>query len=238
MSASLPEFNRGALRPVEALRGGWELVKDQYWLFMGMILVGVLIGSAVPMAILMGPMMCGIDLALLRRMRGERVTFDTLFKGFDYLGESIIATLIQVVPVLLIFLPCYVILFAIFLITFAPGRRGEALDVLPLLIFAAIFVIALMVVSLVVGAFFMFTYPLIVDRKLSGVNAVKTSIRAAWANLGGAIGLMLLTMLAGLVGVLFCYVGALLVMPITYAAWVVAYHQVFPPEVRPTVSAS
>src|SRR3712207_6027915 len=105
MSTILPEFNRGAVRPMECMREGWALIKDQYWLFLGMSVVALFIGSAVPLGILMGPMMCGLDLAFFRRQRGEPVTFDLLFKGFDYFKESIIATLIQVVPMLLVLLP-------------------------------------------------------------------------------------------------------------------------------------
>lgn len=227
MSASLTEFNRGAVRPMECLRGGWDLIKDQYWLFLGMSVVAVLVGSAVPMGILIGPMMCGLDLAFFRRQCGEPVTFDLIFKGFDHFKESLIATVIQVVPMLLILLPTYVISAALFIITFKPGRRGEPPDILPFFAFMSIIILVVMAVSIAMGVFFAFTYPLIVDRKLSGVEAVKTSIKAATGNLGGVLGLMLLTTLLGIVGLLFCYVGALLVMPVNFAAWTIAYRQVF-----------
>lgn len=227
MSAILPEFNRGAVRPMECLREGWALIKEQYWLFLGMSVVAVLVGSAVPLGILMGPMMCGLDLAFFRRQRGEPVTFDLLFKGFDYFKESVIATLIQVVPVLLILLPTYVISAAIFLTTFKPGRRGAPPDLFPFFAFMIAVFLVIMAVSIAIGVFFAFTFPLIVDRRLSGVDAIKTSVRAAIGNLGGVLGLMLLLMLLSGVGVLFCYVGALLVLPINFAAWTIAYRQVF-----------
>jgi hypothetical protein len=227
MSTSLPEFNRGAIRPVECLRAGWDLIKDQYWLFMGMAFLSIMIGSAVPLGILMGPMMCGLYMALLRRQRGETVTFDMLFKGFDYLKESVIATLIHVVPVLLVLVPTYVISFAIFFSTFKAPRRGQPPDLLPFFAFFTAVIVVIIVISLALGAFFIFAYPLIVDRGLSGVDAVKTSIRAAAANLGGILGLLLLTTLLGLAGVLLCYVGAFFVMPVSFAAWSIAYRQVF-----------
>ncbi len=234
MSAiSTPSFRRGVVRPVEALRGGWNLVKDQYWMFLGITFVGFMIGSLAPMGILMGPMMCGMDLAFLRRLRGEQVGFETLFKGFDYFKESVIATLIQVVPFLLVFLPTYVISFAVFFKTFKTAGRGAPPDPIPFIIFIVVVWLAVMVMSVILGAFFIFTYPLIVDQKLSGLDAVKMSVRAAAANLGGVIGLMLLNVVLGVVGVLACYVGALLVMPITYASWNVAYKQVFSPQEEP-----
>lgn len=50
------------LRPIELLKEGRQLVGEQYWLFVGITFVGMLVGNAVPMAILLGPMMCGIYL--------------------------------------------------------------------------------------------------------------------------------------------------------------------------------
>src|SRR4051812_15369261 len=102
MTQNLPTFNRNVVQPMECLKAGWALVKEQYWLFVGIMAVGILIAGVVPMGILMGPMMCGIYLVLLQHMRGRPIEFGMLFKGFDYFVESLIATLLQFVPVLLI----------------------------------------------------------------------------------------------------------------------------------------
>jgi uncharacterized membrane protein len=56
---------------------------------------------------------------------------------------------------------------------------------------------------------------------------VKLSFRAALANFWRLLGLFLLNFLLGLAGVILCYVGILLVFPITFAAVAVAYEQVF-----------
>ncbi len=240
MSASLPEYQRSAIRPVECLKSGWSLIKGQYWLFLGIALVGVLIGSAVPMAILLGPMMCGIYLSFFRRLRGEPVSFEVLFKGFDFFGESVIATLIQMVPMMALLMPLYVV-FIIGMMRLAPETRSgrTVSDPSALLTFLGIMAVVFIVVFLIVlaiSALFIFTYPLIIDRKLSGFNAVKTSVQAVFANLGGTLGLMMLNLLLGIVGMLFCYVGAVFVLPISLAAWAVAYRQVFPDETSATVS--
>lgn len=227
MSANLPEFNRGVVRPMECLRGSWNLIKDRYWLFAGMTFVALLIGGLGPLGILMGPMMCGLYMALFRQERREPVSFDLLFKGFDFFMDSLIATLIQVVPMLVVFVPTYLISFALFFSTFKPGRRGQPPDLFPFIAFMSVIVLVIMVISIIIATFFIFTYPLIVDRRLSGVNAVKTSIKAATANLGGVLALVLMMMLLSFVGVLFCYVGAFFVLPLHYAAWAVAYRQVF-----------
>jgi hypothetical protein len=238
MSASLPEFRRGAISPVQCLQEGWGLIKDQYWLFFGITLVGILIGSAVPMGIILGPMMCGIYLCLLQRRRGGAVTFDLLFKGFDYFAQSLIAMLIQIVPAIIIMIPFYLFFFIGMMSSMeTSGRRGGPPPAPPLMFFISLggLFAGMMLVMIVVGALFIFTFPLIVDRKLTGLDAVKTSIRAVMGNLGGVLGLLLLNTLLGMVGILLCYVGAFFFMPVGMAAWAVAYDHVFGIRADPLV---
>ena len=232
MSASLPEFNRGAIRPMECLKAGWALIKGEYWLFLGITFVGIIIGGTVPLGILMGPMMCGIYLCFLRRMRGEQVEFGVLFKGFDFFGDGVIAGLVQVIPIMALFVPLYLVfLVGITMLTPERGSRRTVNDpnaMITFLIIMGVMFVVIMLLAMIISALFMFSYPLIVDRKLSGFNAVKTSARAVFGNLGGVLGLMMLNLLLGIVGMLFCYIGAIFVMPIGMAAWAVAYRQVFP----------
>ncbi|MEJ7699458.1 MAG: hypothetical protein WKF71_07405 [Pyrinomonadaceae bacterium] len=54
------QFKTGVIRPVECMKEGWELIKDQYWLIFAITLVGMIIASVVPFGILFGAMMCGI----------------------------------------------------------------------------------------------------------------------------------------------------------------------------------
>src|SRR5216683_6920794 len=104
----LPEFHRKAVEPVACIKAGWNLIRNQYWLFVGLSVVGVLIGSVVPFGILMGPMMCGIYLALFQRQHGQMVEFGTLFKGFDYFGNAVIVAVLHVIPAMIIIVPFYV----------------------------------------------------------------------------------------------------------------------------------
>ena len=106
MTPEIP-FKRQAVEPVECLKRGWELIKDQYWLFVGMTFIGLLVGGAVPLGILLGPMMCGLYLTFFKKRRGEPIEFGTLFKGFDFFGPSLVATLLHVVPIVAIVVPAY-----------------------------------------------------------------------------------------------------------------------------------
>lgn len=234
MEANTVTFRRGAVKPFTCLQAGWQLIRDQYWIALGITVVGILMGSIAPMGILMGPMMCGIYFSFFAKSRGEKLDFKMLFKGFDYFVPSLIATLIQVVPMFVVMLPMN--FFLIFKMqknewmlqsddpVLAQQWLSEFLGAcLPVIGFIMLFIFG-------VSLLLMFAYPLIVDRKLSGWDAVKTSFRAALSNIGGLIGLFLINFSLGLVGALCCYIGAAFVMPITLAASFTAYQQVFNSE--------
>ena len=222
-------FRRGVVEPIYCIKAGWSLVRDQFWLFVAMTFVTYFLGGLVPFGIILGPMICGIYLALFRRRRGEFVEFGILFKGFDYFGESVVATLIHYVPMVMIIVPFYIVLYGgMFLIL--PRQGGGEPD--PTILFAWIAVLTvlglvMMVLIILLSVIFIFSYPLIIDRKMPGIEAAKLSAKAAMANFWPLLGLLLLNGLLGFGGLLLCYVGLFLVLPVTFAATAVAYEQVF-----------
>ncbi len=232
------EFKRNAVQPVECVKAGFDLIKSQYWLFVGMTVVGVLIGSVVPLGILMGPMMCGIYLALFQTRRGQPIEFGLLFKGFDYFGDAVIATLLHMIPIIIVIVPTYLFFYVgMFGMIAVSGNNGpDPAAMFGFLGFMLIVWFVIIILLIILSVVFTFAYPLIVDRRLSGLNAVKLSIRAAFANFWRLLGMLLVTGLLTFVGVLFCYLGAFLVMPFGFAAIATAYEQVFGlGDVRPNV---
>ena len=227
-----PSFRRGAVRPVECLRGGWELIKDKYWLFLGITLVGTLLGSAVPLYLLWGPMVCGIHYCLFQAERRRPVKFEELFKGFDHFVPSLVATMLWYVPWVIIAILGYVAMFATMVVTIpGPGAGGAPAGLPPEFFVAMAVYFVVTLAAWVVAAFVsFFAYPLIVDRKLAGVQAMKTSLRAAGANLGGVLGLVVLQTVIMLAGYLACCVGLFFFLPVYFASIAVAYRQVFPEE--------
>lgn len=223
------DFRVGVIRPVECFQEGWELIKDQYWMFFGVTIVGMLIGGLVPFGIILGAMMCGIYYCLFQKAAGQQITFDGLFKGFEFFGQSLIVTLFVMVPAFVLWILIYIPLIVIQLA--AADRRGN----LDPGIFFPLFVgtiVGVGVVGLIIAcihALIMFAYPLIVERRLSGIEAFKLSARAVFANLGGVVGLILCEFALGIVGYLLLCVGLYLVIPIMFAGVFVAYRKVFPP---------
>lgn len=117
-----------------------------------------------------------------------------LFNGFDYFVESLIATLIMLAPMIAVLVPAYLGLVVSMLVAMPDKVRNNPPDpetVFVMLGAFALFFLVVLVVSIIIHVAFIFIYPLIVDRDLSGLEAVKTSFRAAMANLGGVVGLTL-----------------------------------------------
>jgi uncharacterized membrane protein len=240
MTPDNTQFRTGVIKPVECVKEAWALIKDQYWLFLGIVFVGVFVGGAVPI-VLIGPMMVGIYLCVFRRMRGEPVEFGMLFKGFDHFAQSLIAALLQMIPMVIVMVPAYIIMFVLMMTSMPRGGGRMNPDessrfIFTFLGFELVFVAVIVAVGVVVTTFFLFAFPLIADRNLSGVEATKLSIKAARANLGGVLGLILVNVGLGLLGVLACYVGAFLIAPISLTSYAVAYRRVFP-EVSQTFAS-
>ena len=228
MTPQIP-FQRNVVQPVECVKAGWANIKDQYWLFVGICLVAMMLASAVPLGILLGPMMCGIYLAMFKKRRGEPIEFGTLFKGFDHFGPSVLATLIHVVPILVVVVPAYFIFYVGMILSMAtqdPNNPNPA-AVFGVFFGFALFILVMVIIVTVISIGFTFSYPLIADRKLQGFDAVKLSFRAAMANFWRLLGLAVLTTVLQIAGVLLCYVGIIFVFPINFAAIAAAYEQVF-----------
>src|SRR5215471_2880846 len=231
MSQNFAEFRRGVISPLECIKEGWALIKDQYWLFFGISIVGILVGGVVPI-VLLGPMMVGIFMCLQQRQRNQPVDFGTVFKGFELFVQGLIVTLLKMIPIFILLIPYYIFLFGMMAVNMPreqnPSPEAMQQFFLSFFGFEILFFVTIMVVSIAVEIFFMMAYPLVADRRLSGLEAVKLSFRAGKANFGGILGLMLLNALFGIIGVLCCFVGVYFYMPVAFASQAVAYRRVFP----------
>jgi len=222
------EFKTGVIRPVECMREGWELIKDQYWLFFAITFVGLVIASVIPFGILLGAMFCGIYYCLFQKMNGQPMTFEGLFKGFDYFVPGLIATLVLIVPAVILTVLAYIPLI-VMQISMARNPNPNPEEIFTYLGFLMFEMIALWLILGSIHAFLFFAYPLIVEYKLSGIEAFKLSAKAVWKNLGGIVGFIALEFAMIVIGYLMCLVGVYLTLPIMFAGAMVAYRKVFPP---------
>ncbi len=227
-------FHSAPIAPLAFIGEAWARVRAQYWLLVGISLVGLLLGSLAPLGLLMGPMMFGIYGCHRALAQGQQVSFEMLFKGFENFLETFIATLLMMAASLVVVLPLVLVMVAAIFglgVLSAAGAQAhnhaqEGAVLVMVLMFGGVFLL-IMAGSMLVGLFFSFTFPLMVDRGLKGVEAVKLSFRAARANFWGLLSLHLVLLLLSLVGVCFCYIGAFLVLPLTFGAHWIAYERVF-----------
>jgi len=217
------DFQTGTIKPVEIYKEAWAIMKERYWLVFGIVIVGMLIGGAVPI-ILIGPMMCGMFLCLFDLIDGRELKFEKLFKGFDYIWKSLLVSV-------LIFVPIFIVLFTIYIPMIAMAIAGPKMsesELIPFLIGTAIFEIVIVVVMVCFHTLIMFAYPLIVERGLTGVQAMMVSAKAVWNNLAGMAGLFGVGFVVAIVGYLMLCVGLYLVLPLIMMAQAVAFRKIFP----------
>jgi hypothetical protein len=233
------EIRKGAIDPSSCVSEGWELIKPNYLLFFGMTFVMLLISfliSLIPYIgeiiniFISGPLLCGIYMALIAKTRGGEPNFSMLFEGFSRFLPAVLLTLIGMIPWLIIALTVF-----LFSSVSANPQVAENLQTPDLSAVFAQFTPFLIVsyliaflVSLAIQILLFFALPLVAEHNLNVVDAVKLSISAAMGNIGGIIVLIIFEILLALVGFLALCIGFLFVMPVIYAANIIAYKSVFP----------
>lgn len=217
------KFKIGVIRPVECFKEGWELIKDQYWLLFGITLVGAMIGGA-SLYIAFGAMICGIFYCYFQKIDGRAVKFEDLFKGFDYFLAGLIVVIFIVVPLIIV----YAFIYLPFIIAIIMGSKLSQSEFITLLTSSLLIDLIFVVLMVCLHTLLIFSFPLIVDRNLSGWQAMRLSARAVWGNLSGVAGLFVVGFGINLVGMLLFCVGIYFTVPIIIAGNIVAYRKVFP----------
>lgn len=224
------EFQTGAIKPIECLKEAWQLIKNDYWLLFGISVLGALIAGAT-MYILFGAMICGIFGCYLKKIDGEEVKFDDLWKGMQYLVPSIPVVILFVVPIVVYIVVLFVTMYGPMIAAVIVGNKAngdEMSIIMGTFIIAIIVDIVVAVVMTIIHSFIIFAFPLMVDRGLGGVDAVKLSARAVMKNMGGIGGLILMNFGIVILGQLAFCVGIYFTIPILTASNLVAYRKVFP----------
>ena len=222
------QFTVGEIKAVDCFREGWELIKPHYWLFFAMTLVGMLIAGMIPFGIGLGALNCGIYYVLFRLKNGNAPEFGDLFKGINYFLPSLIATMILIIPIVIAAVIMWISMAGIMFGMMDGRGRIDETAIFALYGTMAVEGLIFAIVLSCIHALIIFTYPLIVEHNLSGVDAFKLSAKAAWANLGGVVSLILCQFGLGFLGYLLCGVGIYLSFPIMFAGVFVAYRKVFP----------
>jgi hypothetical protein len=220
-----PEFRRGVVRPIECVKEGFALIKSDYWLLFVIWLVGGVIGS-VTLLIAAGAMTCGTFYCYLKKIDGEPVNFDHLWKGIEWFLPGLVVMLVIVVPMIVV----YAVIYVPIVLSAVMSSRLSQDELFGLLIGAFAVDLVLIVIMVCIHTLLIFTFPLIVDKNMGAIRAMTTSARAVLGNLGGVAGLFAVDFLLVIAGQLALCVGVYFVIPVIIAGNVVAYRKIFPRE--------
>lgn len=233
------EYSVAAIEASDCIKNGWNLIKQNYGLYLGITIVAILITSCIPCLnlFLAGPIIGGIYFVVLREMRGEPVDFGMMFKGFEKFVPLMVIGIVQSIPEIVgqgIRLTADVGRLGILGgkgdsdYQFFQSSNPEVAIASGLLIILAVVAFVLMIFAIVWRVLLFFAIPLAMEHDLGPVEAMKLSARAATSNIGGLVVLFILEALVVLLGFLMICIGLFFVMPIIYAANAFAYRQVFP----------
>lgn len=232
------KIEKTATSVFEYFKQGYDLIRGQYWLFFGVIAVGLIISSFAPFGILTGPFMCGIFICYRIKSQGEKVEFGKLFKGFDYFLESLLVTLLQLAASLAVMVP--LILLFIGAITGIIAAHEYSNDII--LFFFICFLMAIVLLTIFLFTFltmpFQFAYILIIDHQFKAWEAVKAGLKSTWLNFMKLTGLFWLTLVLVGFGMCLCYVGMFFVLPFTFGAIFRIYQESFGSAVTPPLQDS
>jgi uncharacterized membrane protein len=237
------QFNRGAIDAGGAISMGWEMVKANYGIFLGVALLATVLSGCIPCVSLfiLGPVLAGVYYFALRLYAGEPVDCGMMFKGFEKFVPLMVIGIVYSIPEVI----GQGLRFGVQLGNFGlnsqrSGRNGQFFQsagdpnifagiAAGVLVLVAIVAVVVIMFAIVWRFLLFFAIPLAMDRDLGAIDAMKLSAQAAMGNIGGILVLFFFEFLVSLLGVIMCGIGVLLVsIPIIYAANAIAYRMVFP----------
>lgn len=215
----------------DCISRGWALVKANLGIAIGTTLLvyvcmmagGLIpfIGSLVSMAI-QGPLLGGLYWFFLKLIRGQQATVGDGFSGFSrnwvqLMLASIVSGLLAMMPMI----PAFV-MFVVAMVS-AHGRQPSPGM---LIVAGALFLVGI-IPAIYLSVCWIFTVPLVIDKQIEFWPAMNLSRKVVHMHWGSVFGLMFVGGLVAGLGILACGVGLLFTLPIFFAAFTVAYEDIF-----------
>ena len=205
----------------------WKVVMADFWPYLGVTLLvylvlgvaGVIpcIGNLSPFLV-QGPLMGGLFLYYLKKIRGQPAEVGDAFSGFtkQFWGKLALAGTVQVVPLIVLIIP------AVFVnMRHMQEHNSEP----PMGMFIWILLAMPLIIWLSVSWFFSFA--LIIDKGLEFWPAMELSRKVVNMRFWSWILLFLVNALLSMAGFLCLCVGIFVALPVTFCAMMVAYEDVF-----------
>jgi hypothetical protein len=216
----------------DALSRGWQLLTTNFWLLVGgsvitFLLLGV--GGAMPFIggiigiVVDGPLMGGLYLLFLKRQRNQPAEVGTVFDGFrTAFGQLILAHLIPGLLIGLCIVPGAIVLGISFAMMHSIGKAAMAGVVI-----GGLLLLVGLPVAIYLGVGWVFTVPLVADKRLGFSEAMKLSRSIVNKRWWSFFGLFFVCGLLAVVGLLGCVVGVFVTSALALAAVVTVYEDIF-----------
>jgi len=229
------EFRTGVIRPIECVKEAWAIIKPDYWLLFAIFIVGAIIGG-ITLYVLIGAMVCGIMYCYLRRIDGYPVQFEDLWKGMSFFWPSLPVTILIVIPIVVWMVILFSTIYLPIIMAAVMGERLNGDDLMGIAggAFAVDLVVALVMICF--HTLLTFSFPLVIDRGLTGFKPALVSAKAVLKNIKGITGLIGVNFVLAMLGWLACGIGIYLVIPLVMATSLVAYRKVFPAMTAPRLN--
>ncbi len=239
------EFLRGSINPGDCISGGWNLIKDNYWLFFGIAMVAVIMTACIPCVniFISGPITAGVFYCMFTQMRQQQpVEFGMMFKGFENIVPTMVVGILAIIPEILSQILQFTgnIIQTVLDVNRGGNSGGRNFYAAQDTVFSTGLGITIIILAIVIffvaiawRITFYFAIPLLADHpELEIMETIKLSARAGWSNFGMIIILSILQGLVYVVGLFALCVGIFFVIPIIQASNAIAYRQVFPERVN------
>lgn len=216
------------------IKRGWSLVSANFGLTAGgtaLVILALQAGGIIPLLgiliamILQGPLMGGLNLLFLKLIRGEKAGIGDAFSGFSKRFWPLCGTFVLMALLIYVwFIPPIIAA-----IVLDSGRGAGGAAAMPGPAFWVLLGLGMLgVMWLAIG--FIFALPLCADLELGPVGALRTSFRVVSKHWFAVFGLTFVAGLISMLGLIACFIGVFLTLPIFYAASMYAYEDIFAPR--------
>lgn len=211
------------------LKAGWEIFKSNPWIWLGIIIamaimVSILnrfgIAGQLASSIITPVFAGGIFLTLDKNNRGEPIKFMGLFSAFKTDNEKVQLLILGAIGIAVVIIN--ILVWKLF------GPRYSAQSLMSIGSYFSFAMILSMLISAIWAMAMSFCVPLIVLRKLDAISSLKTSFKAALANIIPMLVYFLMIFGVMLVAIIPFGLGMLIAMPVIFCANYAVFKSIFP----------
>jgi hypothetical protein len=212
----------------DVISRGWNVVSANLGLAIGaaaLTMVVLLVASVIPCVgsivnlVIQGPMIAGLWVIFLKLHRTGSATFEDLFAGFQMFLPLFLVTLVQTLITMVAMIPAM----GLFFLGGVLSKESEALGIMVMAVGALVGIVP----AIYLGVSWVFSLPLVVDKKLDFWPAMELSRKVVAKRFFNVFGLLICVGLIAIAGLIALCVGIFVAIPLGIASLAAAYEDLF-----------